>query len=59
MLIRMLFQRAGISRLQRARVLICVPSAITAPPCASTRAMMQMSASTGVAWRATWASVAR
>src|SRR5215510_10554925 len=25
----MLFQRAGISRLQRARVLICVPSAIT------------------------------
>ena len=28
-LIRMLFQRAGISRLQRARVLICVPSAIT------------------------------
>src|SRR4051812_5019364 len=29
LLIRMLFQRAGISRLQRARVLICVPSAIT------------------------------
>ena len=28
-LIRLLFQRAGISRLQRARVLICVPSAIT------------------------------
>src|SRR6267143_1242472 len=28
-LIRMLFQRAGISRLQRARVLVCVPSAIT------------------------------
>src|SRR4029077_19261706 len=28
-LIRMLFQRAGISRLQRARVLICVPTAIT------------------------------
>jgi rod shape-determining protein MreB len=28
-LIRMLFQRAGISRMQRARVLICVPSAIT------------------------------
>lgn len=28
-MIRLLFQRAGISRLSRARVLICVPSAIT------------------------------
>jgi rod shape-determining protein MreB and related proteins len=28
-LIRMLFQRAGVSRLYRTRVLICVPSAIT------------------------------
>jgi rod shape-determining protein MreB and related proteins len=28
-LIRMLFQRAGVSRFYRARVLICVPSAIT------------------------------
>ena len=28
-LIRLLFQRAGVSRLYRARVLICVPSAIT------------------------------
>jgi len=28
-LIRMLFRRAGVSRLHRARVLICVPSAIT------------------------------
>src|SRR5947208_13262500 len=28
-LIRMLFQRAGITRMQRARVLVCVPSAIT------------------------------
>jgi len=28
-MIRLLFQRAGVSRLQRARVLICVPSAIT------------------------------
>src|SRR5262245_39950735 len=28
-LIRMLFQRAGVSRLSRSRVLICVPSAIT------------------------------
>lgn len=28
-MIRLLFQRAGISRLQRSRVLICVPSAIT------------------------------
>ena len=28
-MIRLLFQRAGVSRLSRARVLICVPSAIT------------------------------
>ena len=28
-LIRLLFQRAGVSRLNRSRVLICVPSAIT------------------------------
>ncbi|HTL84550.1 MAG TPA: rod shape-determining protein, partial [Acidimicrobiia bacterium] len=28
-MIRLLFQRAGINRLYRARVLICVPSAIT------------------------------
>src|SRR5947207_11880661 len=29
LLIRMLFQRAGVSRFYRTRVLICVPSAIT------------------------------
>ncbi len=29
-MIRLLFQRAGVSRMYRARVLICVPSAITA-----------------------------
>ena len=28
-MIRLLFQRAGVSRMYRARVLICVPSAIT------------------------------
>ena len=28
-LIRLLFARAGVTRLQRARVLVCVPSAIT------------------------------
>src|SRR5436853_7721372 len=28
-MIRLLFQRAGVNRLSRARVLICVPSAIT------------------------------
>ena len=28
-LIRLIFARAGITRLQRARVLVCVPSAIT------------------------------
>ena len=28
-MIRLLFQRAGVNRMSRARVLICVPSAIT------------------------------